>query len=101
MCASERGKDNITRDARAVGHDRDRDHVRASSDDARRPRAIDKSADLILLSREALAAGLDATFSRPDRIRPWTYEFDPSGLELLRRAIEHVALGRPSEAVPA
>ena len=46
----------------------------------------------------ALAAGLDQTFSRPERIRPWTYDFDPSGLELLRRAIEHVAASRPVEA---
>ena len=42
------------------------------------------------MSREALAAGLDRTLSKPERIRPWTYDFDPSGLELLRRAIEHV-----------
>ena len=40
-------------------------------------------------------------FSRPDRIRPWTYDFDPSGLELLRRAIEHVAATRPAEARPS
>ncbi len=51
---------------------------------------VDEAADLILLSREALALGLDERFSRPDRIREWLYEFDPSGLELLRRAIEHV-----------
>ena len=51
---------------------------------------VDQTADLILLSREALAAGLDRAFSRPERIRPWTYDFDPSGLELLRRAVEHV-----------
>ena len=49
------------------------------------------------MSREALAAGLDRTFSRPDRIRPWTYDFDPSGLELLRRAIEHAVVSRPTE----
>jgi DNA-binding transcriptional regulator YhcF (GntR family) len=52
---------------------------------------LDQTADVILMSREALAAGLDGSFSRPERIRPWTYDFDPSGLELLRRAIEHVA----------
>jgi hypothetical protein len=51
------------------------------------------------MSREALAAGLDSTLTRPDRIRPWTYDFDPSGLELLRRAIEHVTAARPREAV--
>jgi hypothetical protein len=49
------------------------------------------------MSREALAAGLDQSFSRPDRIRPWTYDFDPSGLELLRRAVEHVAASGPQE----
>ena len=37
----------------------------------------------------------------PERIRPWTYEFDPSGLELLRRAIEHVAATRPRRGRPA
>ena len=58
---------------------------------------IDRTADLILLSREAIAHGLDSRFERPERIRQWTYEFDPSGLELLRRAIEHVAA---REAVP-
>ena len=46
--------------------------------------------------------GLDDRFSRPDRVRAWKYEFDPSGLELLRRAIEHVQLERlaASEAAP-
>jgi len=62
---------------------------------------VDRTADIILLSREALAAGLDRSFSRPERIRPWTYDFDPSGLELVRRAIEHVASARPIEAVSA
>lgn len=58
---------------------------------------IDEGADLILMSREALAAGLDRQLHDADRIRPWSYEFDPSGLELLRRAIEHVAAERPQE----
>ena len=57
---------------------------------------VDRTADVILMSREALAAGLDRTLSKPERIRPWTYDFDPSGLELLRRAIEHVAAARPA-----
>ena len=67
--------------------------------------AIDRDADVILLSREAIANGLTDRFSRPDRIRQWTYEFDPSGLEFLRRAVEHAAAARPTvpvaEAVPA
>jgi hypothetical protein len=61
---------------------------------------IDRTADVILLSREAIANGLADRFSRPERIRRWTYEFDPSGLELLRRAIQHVAESRRAEAVP-
>ena len=54
------------------------------------------------MSREAMAAGLEGRLSRPERIRAWGYEFDPSGLELLRRAIEHVASARPVDptAVP-
>ena len=59
--------------------------------------SVDASADLILMSREALTDGLDPGFSRPERIRPWSYEFDPSGLELLRRAIDHIAADRPAE----
>ncbi len=55
---------------------------------------VDAVADLILLSRDALAAGLDRRLSRPERVRPWTYDFDPAGLELLRRAIEHVNAAR-------
>jgi hypothetical protein len=68
--------------------------------------AIDRDADVILLSREAIENGLTGRFSRPDRIRQWTYEFDPSGLEFLRRAVEHAAAARQdesrvAEAVPA
>ena len=63
---------------------------------------VDRTADLILLSREAQLQGLAERFSRPERIRSWVYEFDPSGLELLRRAIEHVARSsRPAEAAAA
>ena len=62
---------------------------------------IDRTADVILLSREAIANGLAGRFSRAERIRQWSYEFDPSGLELLRRAIEHAAAARRAEAVPA
>ena len=60
---------------------------------------VDATADLILISRDALKAGLGRRFSRQERIRPWTYEFDPSGLELLRRAIDKVATDRPREVV--
>ena len=60
---------------------------------------INETADVILVSREALRLGLDKRFDRPERLRHWTYEFDPSGLELLRRAIEHAFANRP-EPVP-
>jgi hypothetical protein len=60
---------------------------------------VDANADVILMSREALAAGLDRGLGRPGRVRPWSYEFDPSGLELLRRAIDHIASDRPVEPV--
>jgi hypothetical protein len=55
---------------------------------------IDRTADIVLLSREAMARGLDGRFERPERIRQWSYEFDPSGLEFLRRAVEHIAATR-------
>jgi hypothetical protein len=61
---------------------------------------IDRTADVILLSREAIANGLAERFTNPERLRKWTYEFDPAGLELLRRAIEHAAATRRAEAVP-
>jgi GntR family transcriptional regulator len=100
VCASERGADNI-QETLAIAGNRGVEILSAliaAPDDLE---LIDRTADLILMSREALAAGLDRSFSRPDRIRPWTYDFDPSGLELLRRAIEHAASGRPRESVPA
>jgi hypothetical protein len=62
---------------------------------------VDETADLILMSREALAAGLDRQMHHDERIRRWSYEFDPAGLELLRRAIEHVAAERPTETASA
>jgi GntR family transcriptional regulator len=100
VCASERGADNIL-ETLALAGTRGVDIVSAligATDDLER---VDQTADLILVSREALGAGLDRAFSRPERIRPWTYDFDPSGLELLRRAIEHVAGARRAEAVTA
>ena len=82
------------RRSRSVGDDRRRDRL---GHDRRRRASIaqvDRTADLILLSREALALGLDERFYRPERVREWLYEFDPSGLELLRRAIEHAQADR-------
>ena len=100
VCASERGADNIQETLEIAGN-RGVEIVSALIAKPEDLEVIDRTADLILMSREALAAGLDSSFTRPERIRPWTYEFDPSGLELLRRAIEHAASVRPVEPIPA
>jgi DNA-binding transcriptional regulator YhcF (GntR family) len=55
---------------------------------------VNRDADLVLLSREAMALGLESRFERPERLREWTYEFDPAAFELLRRAVERVDVAR-------
>jgi len=96
VCASWRGSDNI-RETLTLSGTTGVEIVTALIEQPEHLDQIDQTADLILMSREALAAGLDRSFSRPDRIRPLTYDFDPSGLELLRRAVEHVAASGPQE----
>ncbi len=96
VCASERGADNM-RETLQLSGARGIEIVPALIGDEPALAAVDADADLILLSRDALAAGLERRLSRPGRIRPWTYEFDPSGLELLRRAVERIAATRPPE----
>ena len=98
VCASDRGSDNI-RETLSLSGTKGVEIVSALIGHPDELERVDKTADVILLSREALAAGLDQAFSRPERIRPWTYDFDPSGLELLRRAIEHATAVRPTEAL--
>ena len=52
------------------------------------------------MSREAFVAGIDAdALEARAASGNGRYDFDPSGLELLRRAIEHVAAARPREPV--
>ena len=96
ICASERGADNI-QETLAIAGNHGVEILAALIGQDQDLELIDRTADLILMSREALSVGLEARFSRRDRIRPWTYDFDPSGLELLRRAVEHVAATRPME----
>ena len=96
ICASERGADNI-QETLAIAGNHGVEILAALIGQDQDLELIDRTADLILMSREALGAGLEARFSRRDRIRPWTYDFDPSGLELLRRAVEHVSTTRPLE----
>ena len=94
VCASDRGTENIAETLQIAGT-KGVELVSATIHDAEKLALIDRTADLILMSREALAAGLDKQLHRPERVRPWTYEFDPAGLEILRRAIEHVVATRP------
>jgi DNA-binding transcriptional regulator YhcF (GntR family) len=95
VCASDRGTANIEATL-ALSGTSGIHVVAATPHDADALRQVDDRADLILLSREALALSLEQRFSRPERLRAWAYEFDPSGLELLRRSIEHVQAARRS-----
>jgi len=97
VCASERGAENM-RETLQLSGTSGIEIVPALIGETEALAIVDSTADLILMSREALAAGLDRGLSRPDRVRSWSYEFDPSGLELLRRAIDHIAAERPPEA---
>jgi DNA-binding transcriptional regulator YhcF (GntR family) len=101
VCASERGSANMA-ETLALSGTTGVELLSATMDAERDLDLIDRTADVILLSREAIANGLGERFERRERVRQWSYEFDPSGLELLRRAIEHAVATRRSEAaVPA
>jgi GntR family transcriptional regulator len=100
VCASERGAENIA-ETLALSGTTGVELVTATIEGDRDLDLIDRTADLILLSREAIANGVDQRFDRPDRVRRWSYEFDPAGLELLRRSIENVMAARAREVVAA
>jgi GntR family transcriptional regulator len=93
VCASERGAENIAETLQIAGT-RGVEIVAATIGDDARLELVNRTADIVLMSREALAAGLDRRLEKPERIRRWTYEFDPAGLEILRRAIDHAATER-------
>jgi hypothetical protein len=99
VCATERGADNIA-ETLALSGTRGVEILGATPDDEEGLELINRTSDVVLLSREAAAMGVGTRFVRPERVRSWTYEFDPSGLEILRRAIDHVRAARP-EAAPA
>ena len=99
VCASERGTENMA-ETLALSGAKGIELLSATMDAADDLAVIDRTADVILLSREAIANGLAEQFSQPERLRQWSYEFDPSGLELLRRAIQHASTTRHAEAVP-
>jgi len=99
VCASDRGTENIAETLQIAGT-KGVELLSATIHDDERLTLIDRTADLILMSREALAQKLDQKLHRPERVRAWTYDFDPAALELLRRAIEHAGASRRSpEAV--
>ena len=98
VCGSQRGVENIAEVLQLAGAT-GVEIVSAVAHTEAELELVDRDADIVLLSREAMALGLDSRFERPERLREWSYEFDPAGLELLRRAIERVDASR--EAVPA
>jgi hypothetical protein len=93
VCATDRGTDNIA-ETLAIAGTKGVEIVSATIADDERLKLVDRTSDLILMSREALAQKLDQRMHRPERIRAWTYEFDPAGLELLRQKVAHIAAGR-------
>jgi GntR family transcriptional regulator len=93
VCASERGAENIAETLQIAGA-RGIEIVAAIMGDDPKLQAVDESADVVLMSREALNAGYAQRLQRPERVRLWAYEFDPAGLEILRRAIDHAAAER-------
>ena len=97
VCASERGTDSIAETLRMSGTT-GVEIVAATPESADGLALIDRTADLVLMSREALAMGLDEQFGRSDRVREWKYEFDPSALEHLRRSVEHILAARGPRA---
>jgi GntR family transcriptional regulator len=99
VCASARGTENMT-ETLALSGTTGIELLGATMAGGPELDLIDRTADVILLSREAIENGLEAKFDRPERLRRWSYEFDPAGLEILRRAIEHVMASRRREAVP-
>jgi DNA-binding transcriptional regulator YhcF (GntR family) len=100
VCASERGAENIA-ETLSLSGTTGVELISGTMEDDRALELIDRTADVVLLSREAIANGLDQRFGHPERLRRWSYEFDPAGLELLRRSIEHVVAARRTEATVA
>src|SRR3954451_20377688 len=97
VCGSQRGVDSIAEVLQLAGAT-DVRIISAVANTEEELDRVDHDADLVLLSREAIALGLESRFERPERIRNWSYEFDPAGFELLRRAIERVATREAVEA---
>ena len=96
VCATERSTQNIAHWLRELGGTGVELLTALQGDDSALDQA-DRTADLLLLTREALEIGLAARFGRHERIREWTYDLDPAGIELLRRAVERIRASRGPE----
>ena len=97
VCASARAAESIA-ETLAIAGTKGVEIVSATIGDEASLLVVDETADIVLTPRDALNAGLDERLQRPERIRRWTYEFDPAGLEILRRAIDHAAAERAGGA---
>src|SRR5882672_4546448 len=72
VCASERGTENMA-ETLALSGTTGVELLSASMESEEDLALIDRTADVILLSREAIANGLDQRFERPERVRRWSY----------------------------
>jgi hypothetical protein len=97
VCGSQRGVENIA-EALQLADNTSVELISAVAHTEDELDRVDREADLVLLSREAIALGLESRFERPERFRAWSYEFDPAAFELLRRAIERAAAQASPEA---
>jgi DNA-binding transcriptional regulator YhcF (GntR family) len=97
VCGSERGVANVAEVLESSGAT-GVELIPAVAHTTTELERVDRDADLVLLSREATALGLESRFSRPERLREWSYELDPAGLELLRRAVERIESVRSVDA---
>lgn len=93
VCGSQRGVQNIAEALQLAGAS-GVEIVSAVAETGPELEQVNREADLVLMSREAIALGLEARFDRPERLREWSYEFDPAGFELLRRALERIDTAR-------
>jgi len=100
VCGSQRGVENIAEVLQLAGAT-GVEIVSAVAHTEAELDHVDRDSDLILLSREAIALGLESRFDRPERLREWTYEFDPAGFELLRRALDRIVAMREQAAASA
>ena len=93
------GRGEHRRGAPARGRLGRRDRLGRRPDGARSSSRSNREADLVLMSREAMALGLEARFDRPERLREWTLRVRPGRLRAAAprdRARRRVDRGMPA-----